>query len=433
MTVFADVVIVGSGPAGSVTSLLLARAGVDVLLLDRQIFPRAKPCGDCLSPQASRVLDELGILDDIRTLRPARLDGWRIVSPGGHAFSGCFTEFTADPLVSSAIAIERSRLDAVLLDAAKRAGARLWSPARVSAVHSSERQRFDGVAGCVDPKGRNSCGVSGFLEGEPFRVEARLVIGADGLRSAVARRLGLARPPGRRKLSLTAHVGGLETEHGFGEMHVGLGLCAGIAPVTEDSTTCNVTVVAESARWGRHVAADPVGFFRNALDSLPALRRRARRLEFAGAAGTRPVLLASGPFDRPARRITLPGFALVGDAAGYFDPFTGQGIYQALAGARFLADEAIAALRVDEGVMPALLHYQARHRALVRGSRLVQRMVDAILSRPGLADFAIRRLAAAPPARNALLAVTGDLAPARSVFAPATLLAFAGIVSGRNS
>lgn len=416
MNADADIVIVGSGPAGSTTALLLARAGFDVLLVDRRTFPRAKPCGDCLSPQTSRLLHELGVLEAIHALRPARLEGWRIVSPGGFSFSGRFREFTTDPLVSSAIAIERSRLDSTLLDAAKRAGARVWNRAHVTGVRAGA--------------------VTGNSRGQPFHVRARLVVGADGLRSVVARRLGMALPPRLRKLSLTAHVTGIDMDDGLGEMHVGRGLCAGVAPVTAETTgTCNVTIVADSMPHGRSVAADPVAFLRAALASFPQLKQRVRHLDFAGARRTdgAPVLLASGPFDVPTRRTTGPGFALVGDAAGYFDPFTGQGVFQAMAGASLLAHEAGIALRTRAGILPALSRYEARHRALVRGCRLVQRMIDTILARPGLADFAIRRLAAAAPARNILLAVTGDLAPAHSVFAPAALLAFAGLTTEKSS
>ena len=116
-----DAVIVGAGPAGSATALLLARAGHEVLLLDRRDFPRAKPCGDCLSPEAARVLDRLGLLADVLAARPARLRGWRIISPAGHAFGATFA-FAAngDPRVETAISLRREILDAVLLAGAWR-------------------------------------------------------------------------------------------------------------------------------------------------------------------------------------------------------------------------------------------------------------------------------------------------------------------------
>lgn len=405
----ADVVIVGAGPAGSATALLVARAGLDVLLLDRETFPRAKPCGECLSPQATRLLDGLGVLGQVEAAGPARLPGWRIVAPRGASFEARFRDVTGDPLLGTALAIERHRLDAILLDAATRAGARFLGGVRVLDLtpHSP------GVLG-IGPAGR-------------FEAHARLVVGADGLRSIVARRIGAtARPPRLRKLSLTAHAADIEAaDGGFGEMHLADGLCAGIAPVDEEGRTHNLTLVADAARFGREVATEPIAFFRRSLERFPRLRDRVRhaRLAPGGRAGRAGPLLASGPFDRPTRRTVAPGYALVGDAAGYYDPFTGQGIYQALAGAGLLAAEAVSALARDSA--PAfLVAYGESQRKLVRGARRLQHIIEAVISRPRLADLAIGRIARRPGVGRALLAATGDLKPASEALTPSVLLRF---------
>jgi menaquinone-9 beta-reductase len=406
----ADVAIVGAGPAGSTTALLLARHGFDVLLLDRRVFPRPKPCGDCLSAQATRVLSDLGLLPALLELRPARLDGWRITSPSGHTFGARFCDITHDPLASTALAVSRERMDSVLLDAARAAGARFVGGARVTDLADH--------------------GLLADIHGEPAAVLARLVVGADGLRSVVARRIGaIARPPRLRKVSLTAHVKGIPVDRSYGEMHVADGVCAGIAPVTSsDDVACNLTVVADAARFGRDIAHDAHAFFRSALDRLPALRDRcAAGVVDASTREARLELLASGPFDAPTRRITCEGVALVGDAAGYYDPFTGQGIHEALSSAMLLVEEAVPLLHGTRARVPGLVRYERKLRARVRGKRSVQRMIEAVLSRPVLADVAIHRLARARPTSNALLAVTGDLAPARSILSPAVMLAFAGL------
>src|SRR5688500_10950956 len=112
-----DVIIVGAGPAGATTALLLARAGAGVLLLDRREFPRAKPCGDCLSAGASAILDRLGLTDAVHALPHARLRGWRISAPDGSTFSAKFAQRTC------ALAVERRLFDGVLVAAAVSAGA----------------------------------------------------------------------------------------------------------------------------------------------------------------------------------------------------------------------------------------------------------------------------------------------------------------------
>jgi len=405
----ADVVITGAGPAGSATALHLSRAGFRVLLIDRHAFPRAKPCGDCLSPQATRLLRELGVLPSVDACAPAQLAGWRIVSPRGHTFEGRFAELAGrDAPVPAAYAMPRARLDAVLLEAARQAGADVRT-----AVHVTSLSGDGGVAGTTS-------------DGTPFRASARLLVGADGLRSVVARRLGLAGRPARlRKISLTAHVRGVPLDAGFGEMHLAHGLTAGVAPVTRSTDAAfNLTVVADAARFGREIARDATGFFHRALESFPLLQGRMRGAEFMRHEPGGRALLASGPFDAPMRRVIAPGCALVGDAAGYYDPFTGQGIYQALAGAELLAAHALPWLRRGHAV-PALRAYARRLRSLTFGARVLQWWIEQVTSRPDVADRAIRRLSRRPVVGNALLAATGDLVSPWSVFSPAVLLAFA--------
>ncbi len=115
-----DVAIVGAGPAGSVTALVLARAGIDVVLLDRAAFPRDKTCGDALMPDALNALRALGIAD--RALAGARhLETLEISSPNG----------TCVRLNGEFAVVPREHLDARLCEAAVEAGARMVAPVRV--------------------------------------------------------------------------------------------------------------------------------------------------------------------------------------------------------------------------------------------------------------------------------------------------------------
>ena len=85
-----DAIVVGGGPAGAATSFALSRAGARVLVLDRATFPRPKPCAEYLSPQASRLLSEMGALDAVEAAGAAHLAGMIVRAPNGAALRGDF-------------------------------------------------------------------------------------------------------------------------------------------------------------------------------------------------------------------------------------------------------------------------------------------------------------------------------------------------------
>jgi menaquinone-9 beta-reductase len=421
----ADALVVGAGPAGAATALLLARAGHDVLILDRLPFPRAKACGDSLSAGATAVLHRLGLLPAVAALPHARVCGWRIAAPGGAFFDGRFADYATVPAdagpAPDAICVERRLLDHALLGAAVAAGARFAPGRQVTDVLRAADGRVVGVH---------------TREGKLY---APLTIGADGLRSVVARRLdAVRRPPRLRKVSLTLHVDAALLSAAMGEMHVGDGVSVGIAPLRDDGTRCNVTVVADADRFGRILARDPPAFVRHAVEHMPLLRHRAgterhRRayLDLHAAASAGP-LLASGPFDRPVRRTAFDGAALVGDAAGYYDPFTGQGIFQALAAAELLAPVASRALRAGDASARALAAYERRCRRMLRAPRMLQHVIELVLARPRLADAVVGRAHGAAAFRDAIISVTGDVAPAHVLLSPGVLSSLCCPISSRR-
>jgi 2-polyprenyl-6-methoxyphenol hydroxylase-like FAD-dependent oxidoreductase len=142
--------------------------------------------------------------------------------------------------------------------------------------------------------------------------------------------------------------------------------------------------------------------------------------------------LTSGPFDWPSKGAVARGVALVGDAAGYFDPFTGQGVFQALTGAELLVDAVgpVLAHRFPSPVTQsralerALHRYARRKRRLTHSARRVQWLIEQVLSRPELANHVLARLARAPAAMHRVVEVTGDLRPPRSLLSPAVASSF---------
>ena len=401
-----DVLVVGGGPAGAATAILAARAGLDVLLVDRAEFPREKPCAECLSPAAMPDLADLGVLAELEAAAspPPRLTGMRIVSDDGVAVTGYYDRPAGDSLRGShGLAVPRSVLDTMLVRLAARSGA------EVRELAAAERLIVERgvVRGAVIRR-----------DGERREERARVVVGADGLNSLVARDLGLARSGFPRRLALTAHLAGVRGLGACGEMFCGRGWYVGI--VSLGGGVASAAMVVPRADH-RAIARDREGYFRARLASLPELGERTDR-----AAIVRDILV-TGPFARRARRPVADGALLVGDAADFFDPFTGEGVFAALRGGRLAAAAIVAALSSGGAASPErLAPYAEARRRVFRDKRVLERVVGLSATRPAVMRRFTGRLARRPEVADLWVGATGGRVPVRTLFSPRNLAAFLG-------
>jgi geranylgeranyl reductase family protein len=381
-----DVAVVGGGPAGSATAARLVERGLSVALLDRAQFPRPKPCAEYLSPGTVAALGRLGVLDHVQALGPVRLRGMRIVGGDGTSFEGHFLEGVG-------LSVSRERLDAILVGAARQRGVVLWEETTVTGLAGASHGTVHLFARC---------------HGEPLALAARLVIGADGLNSRVARSLGLARPPAGRRVALVAHATGVTGMSDVGEMHVGPAGYVGIAPLDGGSTTVAAVVDREALPAHRSLA----DALRALLAGFPVLRHRVAGAEFVS-----PVR-GVGPFGRTTRRASTDHALLVGDAADFFDPFTGEGVYAALAGAELATEFAARALARNRLAAHDLAPYQRARRQAFATKWTLERIVAWVIARPAALAHVAKRLARQPGLADRLVSVTAHVTPAAAVFRP---------------
>jgi flavin-dependent dehydrogenase len=333
----ADVAIVGAGPAGSALATMLGRRGVRTILFDTATFPRDKVCGEGLMPAGVAVLEELGVpLDPFPPLRGVT---YRVPSAG--SASGEFMNGGCGR------GVRRAVFDARL--------------ARLAAATENVDARF----GC-DPDAAE-------------RVKARYLVGADGLRSRVARRAGWAREPRKpHRYALAGHAAA--PGHGVDRVVVTLleGCEVYTAPAGRDEL-----LVAVLGGKGRVT--------RDAYDA--AVRAAHPDLRIDGD------LRGAGPFWVRPSSVAGGGVFLVGDAAGFLDPLTGDGMTDGLVAARELAR----LLAADETEPErAYRRWEARH---WRRRVLVNRLALGLTGSSLWARRALRGLQRRPATLNRLLAV----------------------------
>ena len=359
----AEVIVVGGGPAGALAALALARRGVDVVVLDKKRFPRDKPCGGGIRHGVYARFPDLA--ETIRT-KVAAHEIRRVVmeSPSGHAV----TASRETPLY---LTMRRTALDAALLAEACTAGARVRESARVTEV---ERGDTGVVVRCVDGSA----------------VAARLVIGADGVNSVVARATGLTPGFSDEALAIDTMEETPLDELSMadpGTMYVAYGYKGrpGYGYVFPKADCVDFGVGYMLPFYKRVLAGPPYPHHARFLDEMVA------RGIVRGRSNPDNFKAYRLPLGGPLARTVDDRVLVCGDAGGFVNAYTGEGIYYAMVTGRHAGEVAAAAIASGDGSASRLGEYERRWREEI-GDELADsvRIQRRLFNNPALADAVIR-------------------------------------------
>ena len=393
-----DVAIVGGGPAGAALAIRLATAGYATAVLERRPCPEWHACGVFSSPRTRARLIDLGFSRNQIADLSRPISALSLRTAGG---AECRIDYTH----GNACGFDRVRLDTALLDAARRAGADVRTGVVVrnvdlDAKHGDKRLIVSPVSGRDATEASTTA----------HELRARVVVGADGGSSVVARAAGAHRTRGWfRRIGVTFHRhdpaaagAGAPMEGAF---FFGRGWYVGIAPVPGARVNVGIVLPYDKAR------GDPLDFAYRALASVPT------REGWHGSADTdRPQI--AGRLEHHAARVAGDGWLLVGDAIGFVDPLTGEGLQRAFVSAELAADHIARMLRGDAS---AAADYDRRVKHRFAGKNVLSWMLQLFLWQPSAFDYALRRLCARPRLREELTLVLTDQQRASAALSPTFL------------
>lgn len=307
-----DAIVVGAGPGGCTAATIMARSGLRVVLLEKERFPRDKICGDAISGKSVEVLKELGLLEKTEQAESIVSWGATFSSPRGDVVSIPFTNVLDRPTPPGFVCA-RTEFDQILFDAAVDSGVEVRQDTRVTGLLRNG-QTVIGVSMSTPDNRKES-------------IEAPVTIGADGAYSVVSRELGI------NQLDERHYVAGIRTyyrnvsgfhERNYIELHFVDDVLPGyfwIFPMANGRANVGLGMLSSVIKK-KNIR------LKELLEQMTKHPRFAHRFEHAEKlAPTKGWGLPLGSRPRP---MAGDGWMLVGDAASLIDPFTGEGIGNAM-------------------------------------------------------------------------------------------------------
>lgn len=370
-----DLAIIGGGPAGSFLGHLLSKEGVSVAIFDDQWKKKRKICGEYLCPKGVEILLEAG-LPHIPGQKIIK--GMKLVSPDG---TSVWSKFPASNS-GGGRAIRRDQFDAALLEESRKSGCQLFLGEKVEF-------QYDGMLWKIS------------YRGESFF--ARQLVGADGRQSSVAKKVGVEKRNHSHRIAIHQFVP-MENNSQFGEMHImKSGSYVGINPTGEREFNLSVVCDADLIK-GKEVAT----VWKEILSESPELYSRFSPY-------FEEELFVTSPISHQVSAVTGKGWSLIGDAAGFLDPLTGEGMYQALLSASLLANAYLE--ERSKSLFPQnFSQYEKRRKEVFFQKKMVNLVFQKLIRMPILCDWIARFLNLDEKIANTFIGMVGN------IFTPAQAL-----------
>lgn len=311
-----DVIVVGAGPAGCSAAHFLAQKGLNVILVDKAVFPRDKICGDGISAASLTLLEEMGVLEKIEALPNHKIQKLIISAPNGQIMTGKYPN--VKNFRNYGYVVQRKAFDYTLFQ-------HIQVDDNIRVI---ENFRVKHLIREHD----KAVGVKGVLDESPLEIHSRYVVGADGAHSKIAHEIGCFNSNSHhRAFAVRSYYEGVEELSDAIEIHYDSSVLPGycwIFPTSENSANVGVGVFNRFS--DSKEAKDLFDLFIHHNRYAKAKLKNAKQI-----GGVKGFPLPLGSFHS---RRSKDNVLLVGDAASLIDPLTGEGVYSALLSGKVAAN-----------------------------------------------------------------------------------------------
>ena len=387
-----DIIIVGAGPAGTTAAIYAAKNGLKSLLLEKEKFPRDKICGDALSGKSVGILREMGLLKDVEDLPGAFVQSITFSSPNHASFNIDLTK-TNLKNTPKGFVIRRKIFDEFLFRQAQKTDIDIIEEFSVTDL-IKENGNIQGVVG----KSRNKPGIQKFT--------GKIILAADGYNSIVARKLNMYHhDPAHWVVALRCYYKNVADLTDQIELHYVDEVIPGyfwIFPLEDGYANIGIGML---HKYIKQRNIDLKEALENALTS-PHFKAR-----FANAVPMEKPVGWNLPVGSKRRKSYGNGFLLLGDAAGLIDPFTGEGIGNAMYSGKYAIETAKAAFKQNDFSAGFLARYEDNLWAAIGNELKISTKLQKIGRFRILLNFVINKAARNPEVSNIIAGMLANEVP----------------------